>query len=398
MVSSCFLVPVMLLQVSFADLDEAILAVERMEPIRGRVSRPVAQEAVEAIRRRPEPPRLEALVVVAREGPHALLAQALLALAVEHDAPAAGAALQVLARERASTPWRETLVEPPQGWRSSLETWLHGDEEAAAQAAAELLVLILPPERLPTNLLDLVEQGRLDRAHRLLALAGPELPRPGEAIGVLLSADVDVRLGATFSDAMARLVARDEAAARTVLEQARQGVWGPAHAVLRSLGQVPPESWEEAQTVVRGFLDQLGAEGGAEDMDPTIARNAILAAGELLMPELVPILPWLALHGPDVAIRRAALVSIGDVCYCDEGTIDLLIDLLDDPVVGPDAHAALLKKAGVQLPKRVEMWDSWRRGRALPKEAPVSDDQRLAEQRKLRALVWQLKRDASSDP
>lgn len=384
---SSFLLPVILLQVSFSGLDEAVRAVERQEAIQGRVSAQLAQEAVEAIRYGAEPALLEPLLTIAGQGPQAPLVEALMELALQ-DTPSASLALELLARRRASRGWREALQAPADRWEPALSEWLYGADDALAEAAGALLVLVLSPEGLVAALGTLVEQDRLDRACALLELAGSDLARPGEAFRIFLEADVHDGLAETFSDTMARFVERDERSAALALERASYGAWGPGHAVLRSLGKVPPQCWEQAQGFVRASLLEIG--GGDDVM---LVRNAILAAGELLLPELVPLLPGLALNGPGVAIRRAALVSMGHVCYRDAATIDLLIDLLDEPDVASEAYSTLLKKAGVQLPMRVETWSSWRQGQRLPDKAPLPDAERLAAQRAVRALLAARERD-----
>ncbi|MCO5168084.1 MAG: hypothetical protein M9894_17205 [Planctomycetes bacterium] len=368
----------LLLALDLASVDEALLALERGERLEGRVTPDAALTAAARIGPFTSPAEVTALARVARAGgAEAALGRALVdaVRALGPSAPAAAGALagaQVHERDAA-------LAAAPADLPAALLELAGGD--APCDPALALLARVATPEELAAAVQRWATADEPALAAGLLRHVGAAR-RPAATLSLLSLVEVGPELVGPLGDALAALVARDDGAAAEAVARAARGVRGPGGALLRSLGAVGPARHEAASALVVEALDEL--EAGDDDL---ALSAAITAAGELLLPRVLPALPGLAAdQGRARVVRRAAVEALVHVGYRDAPTIELLIGLLRDPdaVVAAEAHRTLLRKAGVRLDARPDLWEAWRRSRPLPEHAPEDDETRLLRERALR--------------
>jgi hypothetical protein len=262
-----------------------------------------------------------------------------------------------------------------------------GQEQTALGA-----VLLAGPRADPGQLVGFVaawapEPTLQPRAERLLG--GLSLSRqPLAAFEALLGLDaLPPSLAARRADALRQLVRRSPEVADEALSRGGgvEGAGGDSvAAVVRSLGGLrlsDEPRWRRGAELLAGLL-------ASRDLTPGLQVAALLAAGELLVPEVVALLPA-ALRHADPAVRCAAATTIGLVGYRDGPTVDLLIEALGDPApeVADAVLAALVKKTGQRLPAQVALWRRYRAAATLPAHPPQSAADRLGSERQLRGDV-----------
>lgn len=251
-------------------------------------------------------------------------------------------------------------------------------------AAGALWIVV--PSATPDDLVSLLRSlselpDDLRRVRRALQLI-PQSAAPRPMYEQLLDAALDLPSGLTGAivDALAGLVENSPAAAEAALERAN-GSGSPL--ALESLRGIPAESWEQAREALLNVLAGFGEEftGLPAEQAEQLAA-AVLVAGQLRVPEVLPMIPALTAPSVNPKVRVAALRTLGYVGNRDASTIDLLIAHLEP--AGPLADAAytsLLQKAGVSLPHRAIMWREWRRRLELRDASQEEHEVRLAAER-----------------
>lgn len=351
----------------------------------------VAREAVSAITPDLPPEELIELVAIARLGEEPdELWTALVPVVVGRGASSREAvvALTQLATRTLRPGERPPPALPPEALEVGAELAREDEEDRVAEAAA---ILVLPRST-PDDAAALLDAWtHAGAARRVTALLGAlhRINDPAAIVRHLVARDLDAAFARPLADALKRL-ARDPATADELLQAVSSGVLGPEAAHLRALGGVSlsdEERWQRASELVLGVIYAVEQDLAAVPVDETAA--AVEAAAELYLPQLLPLLPHLALHGRGTAVRVAALEAIGRVGYRDAPTIDLLIGLLEDRdgPVARAAYGALVKRSRYRAEHRKEHWVVWRATVTLPDEPPQSDEERMTEQRRLRAAA-----------
>lgn len=256
------------------------------------------------------------------------------------------------------------------------------EQDDVAAGALWILVPSATPDDLVSLLRSLSElPDDLRRVRRALQLI-PQSAAPRPMYEQLLDAALDLPSGLTGAivDALAGLVENSPAAAEAALERAN-GSGSPL--ALESLRGIPAESWEQAREALLNVLAGFGEEftGLPAEQAEQLAA-AVLVAGQLRVPEVLPMIPALTAPSVNPKVRVAALRTLGYVGNRDASTIDLLIAHLEP--AGPLADAAytsLLQKAGVSLPHRAIMWREWRRRLELRDASQEEHEVRLAAER-----------------
>ncbi|MCO5165363.1 MAG: hypothetical protein M9894_03220 [Planctomycetes bacterium] len=380
----------LILSVPITTLAEARDVLARGEPLT-EVPPDVAREAIAAITPDLVPEEFAELVAIGRlgEDPDELW-RALVPIVVARSESSREAvvALAGLATRQLRPGEPPPPVLPAEALEVGQALAREDEEDRVAEAAAILVLPRSTPDDAAWLLEAWVAQGA---ARRVTALLGAlhRVSDPAAIVRHLLAADLGADFARPLADALKRL-ARDPATADELMEAVSSGAVGPRAAHLRALGGVSladEERWQRASELVHAFIYAVEDDAAAVPADETAA--AVEAGADLLLPRLLPLLPHLALHGRSTAVRVAALEATGRVGYRDAPTIDLLIGLLEDPdgEVARAAYGALLKRSRYRAEHRKEHWVLWRAGVTLPSEPPQSDEERMAEQRRLRAAA-----------
>lgn len=391
---------VILLQLTTTTLDDALRSLENGR-VPAVVPKHVGREAASRIQPDVEDPQLvHRLARVARQGKaQRELADALLRVATAPGgAPCASAALT----ELASVPPAELDRVAATLSSETVHELLGSIAELDDGPAAGCIVLLARAAE-PFALAELLAEWTAapkhhPRATRLLEHLARHRA-PAECVQALASLDVELppELWGPAGESLKALVGREPAAADVALQCAGSGEWGPGGAVVRSLGGVwldDEARWTAAASALTPILHEASDDPGG--VRPELIAAAIAAAGDLLLPGIVPLVDWFALHGPSTAVRVAAVRTTAQVGYGDAATIDLLIRLMtdQDALVASAAYAALQRKSGQRaIPMRAEMWHAWRATVELPREAPTPADERLAAERLLRGASERRQRE-----
>jgi hypothetical protein len=349
---------VVILGSALTSCDAALDALAKNEPLTGRVTASAGKQAAERLPLAKTAGAVAALSRISREAKtEQQLAAGLLAVIAASDARAAEAARQL-----------EAL-------KSDLLAVGQRSDPAAAKRALRVVVPLLDADDLASLLDHLITTPALRRqATYALQESGQSL-QPLATYELLSGLQLSPFFEHMAGDALAELAGRNEKVSTFALELAEGA---PTPAVLRSLSGLRPEQWEDAMSLLAVALEiETGARLAA----------AIHSAAELRMPEVVPLLPHLAREGKTSALRIAALRAIPQVSYRDAPTVDLLIELLGDPLVREESYRALRAKTGVALPLDPNAWQAWRRGFLLPMAPPVPNAERLDKERALLAVV-----------
>lgn len=340
----------------------------------------VAREAAEAIPSGTSAEDLEELAAIARAG-GALPELGLgLARVIEDGGFLRNVAILQLSRLAE----RPTLS--PQGLRTVLDAGLEEDDEVALAAAA-----VAFPQASPADAVELITEWYVADLSARVTAGLPLLRSVREPLEVTRSL-VELGLPAIYGTPLAELLrglAQDPTVADHLLEVVSSGAAGPQGAYLRALGGVSladEARWHRASELVVSFLVAADEDMASEAAAPDVLAAAVGAGADLFVPELLRYLPQLAAPGPRPDVRIAALEAVAKVGYRDGPTIDLLIDLLEDPdrEVAIQAHATLVRKSGYRAAHRKELWTTWRKRLTLPDAPPLDDAERMAEQRRIR--------------
>lgn len=375
-----------LLQV--VSVDQGLSLLEAGEPLEA-VEPSVGKAAAERVAAAPDPLTLHRLSTLARlGGAEAALGRALVRVVAAGQGPLLAGAL-----DEASHLSDDALAAgdlPPVALATLVDLlWSVSPDDGQEQAALGA-VLLAGPRADPAQLAGFVaawapEPTLRPRAERLVAgLARSR--QPLAAYDALLGLELPAPLAAHRTAALVELVRRspevaDEALTRSGLDPA---AGDSVAVVVRSLGGLrlsDEPRWRRGAELLAGLL-------AARDLTPGLRAAALLAAGELLVPDVVPLLPP-ALRDADPGVRCAAAATIGLVGYRDGPTVDLLIEALADPApeVADAVLAALVRKTGQRLPAQLALWRRYRAAATLPAHPPQSAAERLGAERRLRADV-----------
>lgn len=349
-------------------VEDGLASLRSGQPLAGRVPPEVATAAVARIEAATPPADLRALAAIAVAGS----AQRSLVERLVRLASGGGPAASTLEVLRTLPPdlLDEAVASSRATWDAKLLELVAADD-ARARPALALLARDAEPQVLVACL------ATTTTAHRLQLLRALKTSRrPGAVLEALARLELDPELFEPFCTAVSALVARDDATAERALGLAAQGTWGWGSAVLRALGSVPPTSPALRDRAERFVLHALETAEGYH------LAAAVLAGTRLRLPELRPLLAHLARDPDSRDVRVAAIRAIPLLSQRDPETLDLLIELLDDPDVAKEAHRALLRTSGVRLPLSREPWLAWRARElsvpATPVAAPAAVDEPAA--------------------
>lgn len=346
----------------------------------GKVSQATAREALVDLGARPEDVRPRVDVAMAG-GAGRQAAAALLGL-VHAESPAWSEALAALAALPA--PVRQGAVRQAFD-RLDATLVVEGVDPRLRDGAAQLLVEAVDETALVSRLGQWGGQAETRPAALALLAACPRSPRPVPLLEALASATLAEELYAPLRQAVHDLALASGEALEVVFHRATVGDRGTGDALLRALGAAPPSRYAQAAPPLVDLLAVFA--DNPTGVEPMTLAVAVEAAGELLVPELVPLLVPLTARGIPQEVRLRTIEAASRVGYRDQPTISLLIRLLSDPdeKVRLAAWESLKSKSGQRIPAQHEAWQRWLDGAKLPEQPPVTDNaERLTAERAIR--------------